>query len=94
MSFVLLKIIRSGWFLNRVAIEATESVSVERVRFRLNSLHMSWFIGEHNDLIFAKGDRVSIYASKKIEEGSIMTVGEVSKAVSAHCWQWLASREV
>jgi hypothetical protein len=93
VSFVVLSVIRNGWFLNRVAIEATESVIVERVRFRLNSVQMSWVIGQHNDLIFAEGGRASIYVSKKIEAGSTITVRQVSKAVSSHRWQWLASKE-
>ena len=93
MSFVVLCIIRNGFFLNRVAIEATESASVERVRFRFNAVQTSWVIGQHNDLIFKVGDRASIYVSKKIEAGSTMTVQQVSKAVSAHRWQWLANKE-
>ena len=93
MSFVVLSVLRNGLFLNRVAIEEIESVSVERVKFRLNQLQISWFVGQHNDLIFKMGDRASIYVSKKIEVGSTMTVRQVSKAVSSHRWQWLASRE-
>jgi hypothetical protein len=92
VSFVVLSVIRNGFFLNRVAIEAMEDVMVERVTFRMNMLQM-WVIGNHNDLIFRLGDRASIYVSKTIEVGSTMTVRQVSKAVSSHRWQWLASRE-
>lgn len=92
MSFVVLSVIRNGWFLNRVAIEAIENVSVERVTFRINAVQM-WVIGQHNYLIFEEGDRASIYVSKKIEAGSALTVRQVSKAVSSHRWQWLASKD-
>jgi hypothetical protein len=92
VSFVVLSIVRNGFFLNRVAIEAVENVVVERVKFRMNSLQM-WVIGQHNDLIFQEGDRATIYVSKKIEPGSTLTVQQISKAVSAHRWQWLASKE-
>ena len=90
MSFVVLSIIRDGWFLNRVGIEALENVIVERVTFRRNWMQM-YVIDNHNDLIFQRGDRASIYVSKKIEAGSTITVRQVSRAVSAHRWQWLAS---
>ena len=93
MSFVVLSIVRNGFFLNRIAIEAIEDVMVERVKFRMNSVQM-WIIGQHNDLIFKMGDRASIYVSKKIEVGSTITVRQVSKAVSAHRWQWLAGRGI
>ena len=93
MSFVVLSIIRNGFFLNRVAIEASENVMVERVKFRMNSMQM-YVVGQHNDLIFREGDRAAIYVSKKIEVGSTITVQQVSRAVSAHRWQWLASRGI
>jgi len=92
VSFVVLSIERSGFFLNRVAIEAVEDVMVERLKFRMNSVQTP-VIGQHNDLMFKKSQRASIYVSKKIEQGSRLTVQQVSQAVSAHRWQWLAIKE-
>jgi len=92
VSFVVLSIERNGFFLNRVAIEAIEDVLVERVKFRMNSVQTP-VIGQHNDVIFKKSQRASIYVSKKFEQGSTLTVQQVSQAVSAHRWQWLVSKE-
>jgi hypothetical protein len=89
VSFAVTRVVKNGWFNNRVEIEALDNVVVERVKFRNNAVGM-FVIGSHGELRFNRGDTASICVPKKVDVGSTLSVGQVSQAVSAHRWQWLA----